>query len=264
MSQTQVITNSFTNKIAGVFILLIIFVIFALTLFSYLLASSNITDRFIKQEIPNQTEIVLNKIENYVEPLISISANMANSYYTLHWILEENESEEGRIHYRKEQQNLIKKNGLETTFLVSLLTNTYYVDGNRESKIDLNGKDSWMNYILNSPDDYQVNVDYRRGSSKDLYMFINYKMKDEKGNLIGITGTVVKINEIMEMFFDRRLGNTGYYLAADKNGLIQMHPNKEYIQFKHLTDIEPNADKIINSKTTNLDIIRYRLLPPSI
>jgi HD-GYP domain-containing protein (c-di-GMP phosphodiesterase class II) len=252
-------TRSFTNHIAYVFISLIIFVIIALTSVSYMITSTNITDGFINQYVPNHTELVLNKIESYIKPYISMSANMAASHYTIHWMLNENESEEGRRHYELDQKAIIRQNQLTSTFLVSLLTNTYYIQGQNEGKIDLNGKDSWMNYIINSDRDYQVNIDYRRGNNNDeIFMFINYKVKDPSdGRLIGITGTIVKIDKVMQMFFDLKLGVSGYYYAINNDGLVQMHPNKDYILKKKAGDLDANFPKLEKAGGNKYEITRY-------
>ena len=252
-------TRSFTNHIAYVFITLIICVIIALTSVSYLITSTNITNGFIHQYVPNRTELVLNKIESYIKPYISVSANMANSYYTIRWLLDEHESEEGRIQYEQDQKAIIKQNQLTSTFLVSLISNTYYIQGQNEGGIDLNGKDSWMNYIINSDRDFQVNIDYRRGNDNDaIFMFINYKVKDPAdGRLIGITGTIVKIDKVMQMFFDRRLGESGYYYAINNDGLIQMHPNKEYILKTKVKDLDGNFPSLVKGDGNKFRITRY-------
>ena len=188
-----------------------------------------------------------------------MSANMAASHYTIHWMLNENESEEGRRHYELDQKTIIKQNQLTSTFLVSLLTNTYYIQGQNEGKIDLKGKDSWMNYIINSDRDYQVNIDYRRGNNNDeIFMFINYKVKDPSdGRLIGITGTIVKIDKVMQMFFDLKLGVSGYYYAINNDGLVQMHPNKDYILKKKAGDLDANFPKLEKAGGNKYEITRY-------
>lgn len=253
----QQAARSFTNHIAYVFITLIIFVIIALTSLSYLMTSTNITKRFINQYIPNRTELVLNKIESYIQPLINMSANMATSHYTINWIMNDHENEEGRIHYESDQKAIIKQNKLTSTFLVSLITDTYYFKGKNEGKIDLQGKDSWMKYIINSDRDYQVNIDYRRGDDEDIYMFINYKVKDDDGRLIGITGTIIKIDKILNLFSDRKLGNSGYYFALNNDGLIQMHPNREYILKKKVNELDSKFPWLNRSYGHQFDIKRY-------
>lgn len=248
MSYISNIRNSITTKMAIVFISLIIVAVLAVTTISYRIAADVIIADSLGNAIPTKTELMRTKLQNYLTPFISTSSDMAVSPNTKNWLLREQENEAGRVLYQEQQEALIKNNGLTSTFLASLISNTYYTKGQSNGKLDLEGKDSWLKSAIDMPTDYNVNMDYNRVDGK-LSMFINYKIKDGD-KLIAVTGTNMEINDAISMINKQKLGATGYFFIINKEGLIQLHPEKDLILKSNINEMEPGLLDRINLALT--------------
>ena len=251
------VNKSFTGHIALVFITLNLFVIAALTTVSYLITRSYIENHYVNQYISNQTELIVNKIESFTKPLISLAGTMASSQYNINWIKNEQEQEDLRVHFEKQQKNLIKYHHLTSTFLVSLLTNNIYINGVSDGAADLTGRDAWIIDFLETGEDYQLKVDYNRNQSEELFLIINYRIKDYEDRTIGIAGIVMKMDNILEIFNDRHLNNTGYYFAINRDGQIQMHPVREWILEENISTLDEHFPKPEFSNGNDFFISRY-------
>jgi len=205
-----------------------LFIVISLVAFIfYQNASKAIIDGTLNKALLQATELMKVKVENFNVPLIQTSSNLAISSNNKNWMLKDHESEEGRKLYQQEQEAIIANNGFPSIFQASLLSNTYYTKGVSDGPIDMDGKDSWLMFVINMNAPYGVNMDFDRVSGK-LSMFINYKVMD-KNKLIGLTGTMVELNSLLEMLSKQKLGERGYFFAISEDGTIQLHKNKDYI-----------------------------------
>ena len=97
-------------------------------------------------------------------------------------------------------------------------------------------------------------MDFDR-NTKDLALFVDYKMYDDKGNLIGITGASAKINTLKNMINAQTLGDNGQFFCINKDGIIQLHSDEKHILNSNIEDLHPGLHKIVkdivNSEKTS-------------
>lgn len=109
-------------------------------------------------------------------------------------IPEDNENIDLLYDYLKEYQKVL---GYDTVFFVSEKTgNYYYQDGLNKTISPADDFDSWYyNFVdLNEPYDIQVDHDETTGYSVNL--FVNCRVEDDNGNLLGVAGTSQEVSEI--------------------------------------------------------------------
>ncbi|MGN1280831.1 MAG: cache domain-containing protein, partial [Succinivibrio sp.] len=246
MASVRIIKNN--SLVARLGLIIITFVLVSLLVLSFVFyksSSSIIQKEIVSEQLPSKTALIANNIRSSIEPYVNISKMMANSAYTLDW-MKNNEDKEGYHNFLNDRVNLIKEYDLFSTFLASFVSNLYYYKGESRGPLEIDGRDSWLKYTLECKDRYDVNMDYDRVSG-NLALFINYKMFNENEKLIGITGTAAKVNNLLDMLKEQRLGNTGYFYCINNSGLLVLHQNKDYILRKNVDEIDPNLLQVINT-----------------
>ena len=245
------------TKLGTLFAISSLVLILLTSIIFYQSASKTLIDDRLNNELPNKAELLKTKVENYVSPLIRISNNMATSANVIYWMEEQKENEEGRKIYQKDQENLISNNGFTSTFLASLKTNTYYTKGKPDGLLEIDGKDTWLKSIINYKKPYLANMDFDRVTGK-LSMFIDYKMFS-KDKLIGITGAMVDAADVLKTVTSEKIAETGYLYVISKDGVLQVHPNKEWILNKNISELDKDLlPKLIDAVEGKKNYIEYK------
>ena len=243
--------QSLVLRIAITIISCVLISLLIITAVFYKTSSEIVESEIIEQQLPAETQLIANNVASAVGPYISRSAAMSQNVYTLDW-MKRNEPQAEFPLFAIDHLAIVKEYDLFSIFLASFVSQTYYYKGENHGTLDMNGRDSWLKFTLNSPDTYDVNMDFDRITG-NLAMFINYKMYDESGKLIGITGAAAKLNPLLEMLKKQKLGESGYFFCTNDDGLIQLHQNDEYILRKKVDEVEPGLQAVIqealNSKT---------------
>ena len=222
-------------------------------------SSSIIEEEIVEKQLPARTNLVANNVSSFIDPYINQSKFMAGSIYTIDW-MEKGEPKDGLALFKRDHQKIIKDYDLFSTFLASFVSNQYYFKGDSTGALDMEGKDSWMKAVMATPDDYVVMMDYDR-TTGNLAMFIDTKVYDSSGKVIGITGTATKLNDLLSMLKDQKFGETGYFYCIDDDGLIQLHHNNDYILKSKVDDLQPgllNAIKEALASPTNHARFTYK------
>lgn len=215
----------------------------------YSISSSLIEREIMSKQLPAQVQVVATNVRSQLDPYIVLSRMIAGSNYTKNWMLN-GHSEEGWKAHKEESLTLIKDFNLYSTFLADFIINTYIYKGDSQGPLDFEGRESWLQETIDSPEVFVVNTDFD-DVSKELALYINYKMFDSTGKLIGISGAGANINTLMSMIQEQHLGQTGSFLCMSDDGVIQLHQHAEYILEKNINDIEPGLLPIVQSMLQN-------------
>lgn len=207
----------------------------------------------INSNLPLKTQLVAKNVVSEIEPYITLSKTMAQNQYVVSW-MSAGEDDKGLPAFAKEVTNMQQEHNLFSTFLASFVSNTYIFNGQRRGALDLEGGDAWIKRVIASDKDYIVDMDFDR-NTKDLALFVDYKMYDDKGNLIGITGASAKINTLKNMINAQTLGDNGQFFCINKDGIIQLHSDEKHILNSNIEDLHPGLHKIVkdivNSEKTS-------------
>lgn len=207
----------------------------------------------INSNLPLKTQLVAKNVVSEIEPYITLSKTMAQNQYVVSW-MSAGEDDKGLPAFAKEVTNMQQEHNLFSTFLASFVSNTYIFNGQRRGALDLDGGDAWIKRVIASDKDYIVDMDFDR-NTKDLALFVDYKMYDDKGNLIGITGASAKINTLKNMINAQTLGDNGQFFCINKDGIIQLHSDEKHILNSNIEDLHPGLHKIVkdivNSEKTS-------------
>lgn len=190
------------------------------SVFNYLSELKTAQDQLQNTSLPLSVDNIYTEIQQrMIEPLL-VSSLMANDTFMRDWLLNGEKDDTTIVRYLDEIQ---RKYGVFTTFLVSDITKNYYhpkgiIDVVNES----NSADAWYFNFKKHSEPYEVNLDYNTHLGDSLVMFINYKVMNYNQEFIGATGVGVRLFNIEEMLnsFKEKYKYDVYFV--DKKGEITL------------------------------------------
>jgi methyl-accepting chemotaxis protein len=221
------------------------------TLISNSSMRSIITERINNEEIPATLNAVANAIEKEISIPLTISKSMAENTFTNQWLSQgEDQTRLNEIqnYLSATQQN----NKAITAFMVSGISNNYYVPSGLSRTLSPNSSnDSWFYGFLKSGKKYSLDIDNDE-TLNTLTLFINYRTSDGKS----VAGIGMGINQVSDLVKNYTIGKEGFAFLVNKDGKIQIHPDKT---IKIGTDLSTLFDKDIKNnllKTDKINIIQ--------
>jgi len=208
---------------------------------------SMMTERINNEEIPATLNAVANAIEKEISLPLTISKSMAENTFTNQWLAQgEDPSQINAIsNYLSATQ---KNNQAITAFIVSGLSNNYYVPSGLSRTLNPNSSnDAWFYGFLKSDKKYSLDIDSDASLNK-LTLFINYRTSDGKS----VAGIGMSINQVSELIKNYTIGEQGLAFLTDQEGKIQIHPDTNIKSGTQLSSLFNNE---VQSSLLNKDKI---------
>ena len=140
------------------------------------------------------------------------------------------------------------KYSYDSVFLVSAATNRYYnFDGVDRVLVQNNDEDVWYYELLNMPEtDYAMNVDNDQvpGADNAITLFVNCKIKDDSGSLLGIVGVGLRIDQLQSMLRSYHEKFDAGVCFIDENGIIEI--SAEHTGYERVSLFDEDYGKTIH------------------
>ncbi len=223
------------NK-AGLLISLIILIgIVAIVCFSFITYSKIIKDDVLNISKLTSTNIY-SEINNELTKPIFVSLTMANDSFVKQWLAQEGTAQnQDIIAYLEGIRN---KYNYHSVFLISAKSLDYYhYNGLFKTINPQDEHDQWYYNFINQDKLYALDVDQDEVDHQRLTIFINCKILDAQGNLMGVAGVGIEMTYVQELL--KKFEND-YHLEAflvDQNGLVQAHTNPDLIENENINDL---------------------------
>lgn len=188
---------------------------------------SNLSQQIIDQFIPTALNSANTTANSFILPSVLVCKSLATSQPYVDWASDPNGKNGDELLHKiyNEQQALKQKLGFASTYFVSLINSTYYFDSLNNQGIDINDpNEAWAQSLLASPMDYAINLDNNHGKST-LQLFINYKIKDNSGRVVGITGCGMQLERLTQFIDNANIFNGGYFFITNKEHSVQLAPS---------------------------------------
>lgn len=218
----------------------------------------------IKEDIKNITKLsstnIYSEINNELIKPIFVSLTMANDSFLKEWLKRERIGETEPSELVTYLAGLKDKYNYNSVFMVSAQTNNYYhYKGFQKvvSKDDVH--DKWYFDFIKTKNTYALDVDHDEVDNNNLTVFVNCMIQNEAGELLGVVGVGLKMNEVQEILATFENAYDLEAFLVDSNGLVQVSTDQKLIEVynvKEDTTIEKFIDDIFSSKT-NLETYRY-------
>lgn len=152
---------------------------------------------------------------------------------------EESMTEDGAIAVMQSYLSSIK-NGLEydSAFLVSEGSHRYYTYEGLNKIVDPenNAHDVWYSLFVEKDKPYDLDVDSDEMNQGQWTVFVNARIEDENGKLLGVCGVGVQMTNLQELFLTSEQEYGVKINFVDKNGLVQVDTEDVNIENAWLGD----------------------------
>ncbi len=209
---------------------------FLINFLNYRISRNTMRDNLVNSAMPLTSNNIYSEIQQDLIRPIFISSLMANDTFLKDWAIE-GETDISRItRYLTEIRD---RYGFFSAFFVSEKTGNYYHFNGILKKIsESDSHDVWYYRFRNLDEKYDLDVDTDEASNGMLTIFINHRLNDYGGNLLGVTGVGLKLETVADSL--KKYGqkyNKNIYLV-DSAGVIQVHEDGKLVENKRITDID--------------------------
>ena len=248
------------NKVTWLMVLVLAILVIGFSVttgLSYFLTKDYIIDTEISQTLPLISDTIYTGIMEELITPINTSSLMANDTYLIDWV----QSGENDLQALTNYLGLIKQEyGYASTFFVSDLSHNYYTSQGILKQISPDDDhDSWYFQFVDLNVNTDLDVDTDQAADNTLTVFINHRLETVEHQFLGVIGVGLEISDISKKLaeYQERFNHQAYFV--DSSGLIQVHPNRNYVETKTLADISELAEssEVVFDKESKGNIIEY-------
>ncbi len=193
----------------------------ATSLVSYWVARDSLSAQLADTTLPLTSDNLYSEIQRDLLRPILISSQMAHDTFVRDWALRGEVDPGAMVKFLQEVQT---RHGTVTSFYVSENTRLYYhASGLLKTVGPDDPADDWYFSFRDTPDLYEINVDWDTADRARLTIFINHKVQDYSGALIGVTGVGLSMNAVKEMLETYRARYGRDVLFVDRAGQVTLH-----------------------------------------
>ncbi|MCK9171578.1 MAG: sensor domain-containing diguanylate cyclase [Treponema sp.] len=194
-------------------------------------------------------------IENSMSSPVTVSKTMANDSFLKTWM-------QGEVKYRNDSGYLKKlydylsayqaKYGYSTVFCVSALTGRYYYQTGLNKIVSPgDSHDVWYYNFVRSGQEYDLEVDTNQEDKNSITIFVNFRVEDTDGNLLGVIGVAQQIDSLESLirFYENNYHLSVYILNTSTVKTSFSGNSEIFIDRKKLRELSGNTQTVILNKT---------------
>lgn len=188
---------------------------------------------------------------------VNVSLTMAHDSLLVNHLSEEEKYFDNEKYIQTTQKYLEiyqEKYGFDSVFLASAITKNYYNFRGLDRVLNKdNTENIWFFSLLESNQDYSLNIDNDevKGADNAITVFVNCKVKDHSGNVLGIIGVGMRIEHLKELLlsYEKKFKLETYLI--DKKGTIEI--STTYTGYE-----EKNWFEIYGQNSIKKDILAWK------
>lgn len=213
----------------------------------YQASRASIRSAIVDNELPLTADNIYSEIRKDLVSPILISSTMAQDTYLRDWIIDGERDAQRLTRYLAE---IKAQYNASTTFFVSERSRVYYHASGPLHKVDLTSpKDNWYARVRAMTDPYEINVDADSASPRQLAIFINYRVLDFQGRLLGATGIGLTVDSVMSHIkrYQETFQRKVYFVAPDTGRITMSGPDdlgRRIADIPGLADVAAAALKV--------------------
>ncbi len=203
---------------------------------NYRVSTRSIRKNIVEHSLPLTRDNIYSEIQADLMRPIFISSLMANDTFLKDWAIGGEQDSDQVLRYLQEIRD---QYGFFSTFFVSEQTGLYYHFKGVQKKISPeDAHDVWYYDFkaINKP--YDLVVDTNEAEENSLTIFINHRLNDYQGKLLGVTGVGLNMEMVADLLksYRQRYGRDIY--LVDRDGLIKVHKDQALVDQVNIVDQE--------------------------
>ena len=187
----------------------------ATSVIGYFVAEDSLEKQIAEETLPLTSDNIFSEIERDLLRSILISSLMAHDTFVRDWVVDGEEDREAIIRYLAEIQ---AKYDTTTAFFVSEPSRRYYhPEGVLKTVSRANTADAWYFRVREMNEPFEINIDHDTAAPSRLSIFVNYRVEDESGDFIGVTGIGLAVETVAKLIetYQRRYGRSIYFINRE-------------------------------------------------
>jgi len=179
------------------------------------------------QHVSNLTsEGIYYKIDSIFTKPINISLTMANDRLLKEFLIDEQDHLNSEPFLKTMREYLLAYREMyayDSIFLVSTQTNRYYhFNGLDRTLLPDNPENEWYYRFLASDEEYSLNIDNDEAANNETTIFINCKIKNTDGSVMGVVGVGFRVNYLQSLLkeYEDKFGVRA--LLVDHDGIVEI------------------------------------------
>ena len=221
-----------------------------LSVLTYLRARSLIEQQTTTRTLPLTTDAVVSGIEHDLLQPIVASTLMADNNF-LETILNRKEDDSTSLHqYLRRVQ---ERTGAATAFLVSEATRNYHhSSGILKTLHQDDDRDAWYQRFVDSGEQLELNIDRDTADPSRLTAFVNVRIEDNRGKLLGVTGLGLDARDLQKQLQRYQQSFGVRILLVNRSGRIVLASDQTHGQLQQLPLIGLNSGRILGASDLSL------------
>jgi len=219
------------------------------SLVNYRITRESVRAELLNSSLPLTGKNIYSEIHSALMRPILVSSSMANDAFLKDWVTDGEKDTEKLTQYLKGIQ---QKYGFLTTFFVSAASDKYYYQQGLLKRINpRDSHDVWFYAFVRKHVEYVLDVDTNQAESNKLTIFINFRVEDQNGKLLGVTGVGVNMDRAADLLRKAKERYHRDVYLVDQDGLVQVHPDTSLIRHRYITEtpgIEDVAEYILANR----------------
>ncbi|WP_439134467.1 sensor domain-containing diguanylate cyclase [Pseudomaricurvus sp.] len=245
--------SSKTRIMLGLSVILLIGFI-STSVLSYWAARESLSKEIEESSLPLTSDNIYSEIQRDLLKPLFISSLMAHDTFLRDWVISGEKTPKKVTHYLQEIKD---RYDTVTSFFVSESSLKYYHPRGIIKTLSRDDpQDAWYFRLRQDLNTYEVNVDTDTAIRDAVTVFINYKMYDYQGDLLGATGvglSTVMVKKLIEDY-QRRYNREIYFV--DRQGNVALHGDSfsGATNLRDNPETEPFATRILTSPSASFHL----------
>lgn len=236
-------------KLLGALSVILMTAFVATSLINYSITRDAVRNELLHSALPLTGKNIYSEIHAAMMKPILVSSSMANDTFLQDWAKDGEQDSSIISKYLSEIKN---KYGFISTFFVSASTDIYYSHKGVLKKIGpRDPHDVWYYAFTRTGQEYDLDVDTNEAEDGKLTIFVNFRVEDHEGKLLGVTGVGINMDQAVDLLAQSRSQYGRNVYLVDQDGLIQVHPDRKFIEQFYITKaggIRDVASKILQPR----------------
>ena len=213
----------------------------ATSLVNYAVSRSAALKELTTSALPLTRDTIYSEILKSLMQPLHVSSLMANDNFLKEWT-QGGEQDEGQV--RRFLDGIHNKYGYFSTFFISAKTSRYYhYNGVLKNISREDAHDVWYYTFANSGMEYDLDVDANQAANNTLTIFINFRVQDAAGRLLGVTGVGLELNAVADIIRTTQATYLRRIYLVDPRGMIQAHMDTSLVETVNIHDL-PGIGKV--------------------
>jgi signal transduction histidine kinase len=223
---------------------------------SYLVSRENVRKTITESALPLTSDNIYSEIQRDLLQPVFISSMMAHDTFLKDWVIAGERDPDQLLRYLREIRT---KYATVTSFFVSEKSRSYYhADQLLKTVSESDPRDTWYFRVREMDSPFEINVDPDMANRDEMTVFINYRVLDSQGQLLGATGVGLTVNRVHQLIqsYETRYGRHILFTNPQGEIMLDTRPGESgRPSLKDLPGLGANSSQLLEQKNTE---IRYQ------